>query len=765
MTYSTDQWPSSLAPLEDLGLIPYAPEKLLSIAELAKEQHLKDQACSFDVTQLNTPQGSASILGKQLITWTQDAQGVVSLAINSSRQINLYGSLDVTGIIIKSNGAITLNDSMKAQRSIVIEANAIWCKGSLTAKKKISLKAQYGLILEAALTSRKCGLHAMQIYQQSLLHVAEFIDISTQSYIQGTNAQTHSQSLRLIANECHLNGDVRNTKRSFVVSKQLLLGTNKQQTTLKLAGTYYLHAEYMATFGQAKLELSAESKQQGQLIVDDELLLGKKSTSHVQNTELHITSLLQHGIMKLTECKAILVACTQTRELHAQACELMVSKEFIAANHSSNYFAQSTVLAHTLAISNGTFIIHNSSYRGESISIAEGHLTIEETSKIKLNDRLSLAVKAQLFLTDSSVMANNLVELLGTVFATRAKIKTPYFSSHNLSSEFEQSKLSATKVEFATVQKMHECRIKADYGYVKGHCHISNSEFTLSSCTISTDEGLINNSTITSQYLSLSGGQHTELVFAQSGLTTEFMTADGCIRLKKSWLYAKGKERCNHFSKQLILEESKLITEAMLWQKAASTISLESNSSFQSQILHSQGAMRAKNSNLTSSYVVQEQGEFAISQSSIRIEKQLSAANAQLTLEQTQAELGGLKLQGESGLTATQTVVTASDAVVTAHTSSLSVKNTAITTPKMVAMGVVELQHSLLTSQELFIYNQFQTDSTKIDAEKVHAAAGSNSNLTASEVNSKSFATLGSVAMATSQLNAEESIAVFLLAI
>ncbi|WP_058535439.1 hypothetical protein [Legionella saoudiensis] len=706
--------------------------------------------------------------GTKVLEWHSTPDGRLIVQSYTEKQINLFAALKTKECFFKAKGPVYIKGSLEIESLLAIDAEALWLDDEITSKGAILLKARQGIGLLAPVKSESLVIDAAYVHQAADIRTAGQFDVCTQFFKQNSSVKTVVDKLRLISTASEMNGDFTINNECFLTSKSLILGHETESSTFRFPGSNHIHTGNLHLRGDTQVRIgNLALPQEGLFLVDEQLVIDERAVAHVFNTKSPLNQIENNGELVFEQCHLEAQRVQQHGIFDASNSLIKLSDSFTHANKALTELKNCHYIVPTTYVHDNDFSMSESVYKGKLCKIHAGSLEFNYHSEIEI-EALLLDKEAEAIVRDSKFKAATSLKSMGRLLFEKADIETKYFKTREGQLSSKNSNITAeTAVELNGATDLSESRIAGDTLILNGELVIDKAHFQADSLNITSQKANINSLFSKSKRLQITGSDAEEqIVFKGCGFTIELLECTNHITLDNSTIYGVSEKVMSHpLHSHLKVRRSKFLTDDDIRNYLDGQIELEDNSLMKVRLLHSQGAMKAKDSKVFCEHLKQENASLKLEASIFAIADKLSSQNS--TVELSEGSVLGafdvelednskLVLKEDSTLVADSQLANASDSTIMSTDSKVQAK-------KFTALGRTELCSSLLSAKELSIYEQFSAHSlSAVTVEGlIEVALEAQAKLENSMLTGGSVSTLGKMDVTNSSITVQNELEIY----
>ncbi|KTD32442.1 hypothetical protein Lmor_2380 [Legionella moravica] len=762
-----------------LGVVPR--DKNLDDFPLEKrlESHPKDIIVTISLDENQEYTISANLIASaqdgcvydndiKILEWHVMKERCLVVTSFTTRQVNLFANFELNECFIKASGSVLIAGKVACESALVIEAEALCLTESIQSGGTVILSARQGVGLLAPVQAQNMSIHAAYVHQEAGLQISGQLDVSTQCFKQDAAVKTEVDSLRLIAYQCEMNGYLSVNNECFLTADAMVLGHGQSKSTMMLHGDHHIHAINLLIQGDTQIRIGdADDDKKSDFIVDKKLILDKPVIVDLFNTRISIDEMDNQGELACHQCTAEVKKVRQNGVFDAHQSLITVSGCFYHANSSLTELKDTNFNSPDVSVLGGHFIVNDCRYQGSFCHVVAGLLTVENQSEIEL-DSLLQAEESQVRVHGSRLTARQSIVAAGHLLLDNTNITAKHIKTIQGNACINQSIITAqSQIRLnGTTELTNSC--------LSGHVVILRGELTINDLQVHTyiieilsEQATINSLSSFSDKLHVQGSKIPEqVVLKRCLLTTNRFSCSGNATIERSAFYGVSSEPVSHdLHAHLKLVGSRFITDSQLSNYVDSELEMDAHSRVRVGLLHSQGAMKAKDSTISCEFIWQRRGVFKLESSRVQVKQAMFLQDSTIDLNKNtmvlapdvQVQQGStLRLRKRSHLVCASQLRTSSD-------STMSSDESVIGTRKFISSGRTDLCSSLLSAAELLIYNQFGArKQSKITVEKlIFIAQQAHAHFSDSVVASSDIGTFGDTIIHNTIVAAERTLSVW----
>ncbi|MFJ1267930.1 hemagglutinin repeat-containing protein [Legionella lytica] len=706
--------------------------------------------------------------GIKILEWHSTSDGKLIVQSYTEKQLNLFADLKTKECFINAKGPVYIKGKLEMESILAIDAEALWLDDEVTSQGSILLKARQGIGLLAPVKSENLVIDAAYVHQAADVHTSGQLDVSAQFFKQDASVKTLVDKLRLVSIESEMKGDLRVNNECFLTSKSLIWGQESELSTFRFLGANHIHTGNLHLRGDTQARIgNSDLPEEGLFLVDEQLAIDEEAVVHVFNTKSSLNEIENKGELALDQCHLEAQHVEQQGIFDAKSSLIKLSDYFTHDNKALTELKNCLFIAPITYMHGHDFSIHDSTYKGAVCNVYAGSLEFNGHSVIEIKE-LFVDEEAETIIRDSKLKADASIKSMGRLLFEKADIETKYLRTIEGRLTSKNSVISSeVLLELNGATDLRESRISGDILTLNGALVIDKAHFKVDSLKITSEKANINSLFSNSKYLEINGGAAEEpALFIGCGFTTAILECSNHILLENSTIYGVSEKKISHLLHAgLRLRNSKFITDDDIRNYLNGQIELEDNSVMKVRLLHSQGAMKAKDSKVWCERLKQEDASIKFETSTLVIQDKFNSQRSIVELSQGSV-LGAfdvelmdhstLILTGESTLAADSQLENTADSTIISTGSTVHAK-------KFTALGRTELCSSLLSAKELSIYDQFSAHSMSMVTVEglIDVALEASVKLEKAALTGESISIFGTMDAINSAITAQNELEVF----
>lgn len=662
-----------------------------------------------------------------------DEHGLI-LNILTDKQTNLFLDVTANECVIKAHGPLCIDGKMRLKSALAISAKALCFLDAIDFEGAITLTAQQGVGLLAPLRAKQLNITAAYLYQSADLAISQY-DLSVQAFQQIKGSKTHIGSLRLVSEQCEIVGEFSVQESCFLAANNLLIGDNKSVTRIELPADHHIHVVNSVTRGQSSTVVGREfeattqgSKENAQWIVDEAFFVDKRASLVFHNTRFAANRIENRGDWSLNHC---LLAIQLTN------------------------------------IRGGSFVLSHTDLVGDKIYAFSGAMTVDNHSRIGLTQSLIIDESVHFVMKKSEVHAQHKILLFGTIIMSRANVHAESFRAYQTVTLKKTQVTSKLFFELQGDLKLNKVAIQSQTVLFAGVLDIDDVTLNATTVDYQSQQGYVVKNFVNADSISIDGSESKgNMTIVDGRLVFNTISVKQYVVVQNTSLVGvEDANICHNIEGLLSLEQSQFISQNQLQSLIGSHLELCEYSHILSGRIDSKGDISAQDSAIYCDSLMQDGGSISAKSSKVHVNKTLSAQNTELNLDSGSmvsasnvilSQGNNMRLKGVSILAAREQVIIGADTALQSHDSTSYAR-------KFSVLGRAELCASLLSAQELLIYDQFDAqDKTIIQVdERISLAKTAQMQLSSSHMTARNIETFGVLDVIKSSIHAEETISLW----
>ncbi|MGQ3890939.1 hemagglutinin repeat-containing protein [Legionella sp. CNM-4043-24] len=715
----------------------------------------------------STEHGSVCDKDITILEWHMTKEHCLVITSHTDRQINLFENVELKECVIKASGPVQIAGTIDCESALVIEAEALRITKSIKAGTSVLLSARQGVGLLAPVQAQDLTIRATYVHQEADLRLSGQLDVSSQFFKQGA-VKTELESLRLLASQCEINGELSVNKECFLTADAMLWGHEQSESTIKLHGEHHIHAGNLHIQGDTQIRIGdADGDRESDFIVYKKLILDKPVIVDLFNTRFSLDEMDNQGELACHQCTTTVKTVRQQGVFDSIQSLITVSGDFYHADFSLTELRDTSFSAPEVNVCGGNFVVNDCLFQGNSCRVLKGVLRVENTSEMEF-DSLWQGKESHVRFKDSRLRICQSLVAAGQLHLDTTQVTLKHLKKIQGKACINQSTITAqSQIMLKGATELTESRLVSPVVILRDGLTINCLQLDADMAEIMSEQATITALSSSSKTLHLQGSKTAEQVLLRRcALSTSRFSCSGHVTLEKSAFFGVSSEPVSHdLHAHLKLLESRFITDSQLSIYADGKMKMDYQSQLHTGLLYSQGAMKARDSAVRCDSIWQKHADCKLDSSRVQVNQAIVLQdswmdlknNTMLLAPDVQVQQGSmLRLRKNSQSASSQQLRTSSDSTVIADQSTIA-------SSRFISAGRTDLCSSLLSAEELFIYNQFAArQQSKITAEKlIRIAEQAHAHISDSVIASSGLSTFGDTIIHNAIVLAERALAVW----
>lgn len=704
----------------------------------------------------------------KILDWYSDNNQIIIKGY-TSKQINITVDLLTKKCQIKALGPLLLEGKLVISNILQVEAEAICFAEEVKCDGVISLGVQQSIGFLGDVTATYLEIEAAYIQQSANFHIVDALDIAAQIFKQEPHYETVTDSLRLLATQAEIAGNLKVTEQCLITSNAIFFGAPEVESTIKLVGKNYLHFAHMKVHGDTQIAIGDLQKNELQyFIVDHQLIVDTSSKIFLTDTHFSAETVFNHGELSIEYGDFEINNIHQNGIFDTSHSKIFIHERFAQGKVALSEFKNTDLKCRAANIAGGKFTLSQSDYNGHNFSMFSGSFAANNNSKLSITESMLFSKDSFCELINCEINVQFRTQFYGETNFQQASIQASFLRFLANKVSINQSKIQAHReLNIAHGADINASKITGNIIKLCGNLSINRLQIYSKYLDITTEHAKATQLYISCQDLALQGSAIAEqVIFSKCSVTTKRLTSRAHITMDESVIHGIDKrDIIHHVEEEFIFRRSRLITESSLKVDNTSHLSLSNYSSIRTGPIYSEGEINADDSSIHCEALHQEQAELTLQSSQLIARDGFYSRASKTKLKQhavvmtttvRQDHKSQLSTTENSTLLASQAIIIDPTSTVTGHTSTIATK-------KFVALGRAELCSSLLSAEELFIFNQFdaQKNSKIIVEGQLAVAKEANVTIDETHVAAHDIHSFGKVTANDSILAAKNSVSMW----
>jgi hypothetical protein len=706
--------------LEDIGVaLREAPLKPADTAIAMTH----DAAGDYNLFDLSLAKNSRKVFteGGQKIAELSNVNGHVSLTIMTDKQVNIFADLKGSHYNIESQGPVCLQGENRIESEFTLKAPVACLKNQLHCPSA-ELHVEQGLAMLGPVHCDDLTVQAGYVYQTGDVIVKKHYDLTTAAFRQTETAKTVADEARFLTDHCSITGDFLTQTKLFLGANVLSFGDDTQASTLHFLGESHIHSAHCHILGDTQVLVKGQDADTpAQFIVDHKMTVAKEALVEFELCETESDAIHNEGDLSVTNSFLNTNTLTQAGHLDVVACEVEIYQNY--QQQGTTTVNQSLVTAADVVVQSGELKVAATTLRTGEVKLFNGHLSLSDKTDLRVEGNCFLYDGALCTCDNSQWQVSEMLSLNGKSKITQSEIGANTLMAYNnplsISHSLVRTRLSLTieKGLDSTKAKFYSPAIvlQGPLSLVEAYC--SGQTITLKS-----SQGRINTSSLISKQLIMEGGNAEQaLQFYDSYLSTQLFVERKHVTLNNSVLIGTRKSQASNHGIEgtLHLNNSRLLSADQIHNTKTGKVTASHSSMVQTPSLWNESTVTLEKSDMLLNELLQQQGKLSAQTATLVVQQDAVSQQSDLQLQAGATawidnfyHQGRLTLTGKSTLAIKQTLLTDQD-------SSFNADEATVVAKRFMAHGPAELSKTLLSVDELKIYDTFASrEMTQISAKK-----------------------------------------------
>ena len=717
----------------------------------------------------------------KVLEWSRYKDGILVVQAYTDKQINFFAALQAPKCFVKATGSLAFHGTLDVE-SLTIDAKALIFKSAIKAQNSICVRTHQGIGFWGPVTTKNLTINSAYIHQEAELNVSELLDISTQFFKQNTSVKTLAKTLRLIAAQCEMQGELTVSERCFLTTYTLVWGHDANPSTFRILGESYIRAASAHLKGDMQVRIQNPVTKKADIltvndikqlvlekkclfVIEKELIVDEQAAAVLANTTCFLESTNNQGQLLFDGCIIKAQHVAQYGIIDFKQSKLLIEREFSQHQEAVTEFARCFLNVTRINIYGGELSLTQCFYQGTICNGYKGSLTFNDESNIELTE-LFVDTQALVDVKQCQIKVANAIVAFGalsfdctTATTSHLKIRNGVFRSKN------SKVISEVRVYLSGITNLIESEFTNTKEItIEGEVSVDKAQLSADVLKLNIEKAsTLKSLRSSSRHLQLQGsGGADQVIFHESAFITQMMSCVAHVTLDTSIIYGVPDKKITHdLRARLKLKNSKFITENDIKNHQDGRIELEDKSFLKVRLLHSQGAMKAKDSGVSCTIFLLGNGCAEFEASTLEVEDKIISQASKIELKKGSELITSIaELLDKSALILKEgSTVTAKSELINDYSSAITSSSSKISAKKFKSLGHTELCSSLLSASELEIYNTFVARSSQIEVDElISISKKAHVQLDSSLVHSNEVSVSGTVRVNDSLVNAKKGI-------
>lgn len=693
-----------------------------------------------------------------------DGKKILDIKIGTNKKINIVADIQLDHCSITSAGSVHIDGELTVKSNLIVQAEAAHFAKEIKAEGDLEFDLKNNLVFAKPVTSRSIKVNAAHYIQENNLDVEDRYDVTVDVFQQHALAKTNINGMMcLISKKCEIAGDFSANNDCFLATQLLVLGSDRDQHNISFKGNNYLHAVNCNVKGDTQLVVDKKTTMQtSRFIVDSVIDIDKKAAVDIENTRVAADTVYNLGEFTTDNCVLVANTVQQQGLFYADESDLTICKKFSEEGKSTSKIKKSKFISKETLLHKGKLHLEHSEYIGENCHIIAGSFVASEHCELNINDSISIFETARCNINKAKIFTKEL-SLNGL-----SSIKNSYVDSKSLTAyknkiTIEDSEITTEDtLALAKDVSLKNARLNSADIRLAGELDIHDAKIRAKAIRIDSKKANIAKCFTESKYLTLQGSENKgDVIISESELVADFISQREKVKLEKSFLIGMGGEKSsNDIRGQLELSRSSFITRGQVFSYPNSEVGIVDHGCVQAMCVANNAKIAANNSSIYTDRLVQTNAEIATDRARIKIKQ--ASYSKQSKIDLTQYSIltadhiyhdGQLQLSEKSAIEIKNNLISGKDSKINSDDAYLKAK-------KIITLGPADLRKSILSADELVIYEKFKAkdDSNVRATDNIAITKNAKASLYDSTLQSKKISNAGNLHADTSKIIAQNEI-------
>ena len=691
----------------------------------------------------NKPSQRAFFDGTQkVLEYVYDGQNL-SIQIFTTNQTNLFIDVKVDECDIRAVGPVCIQGNFSILSRYDIAAKALSLDGVLICTDNISLNVSEDLSIFGEFNAPNLRIRA-GVYHQSAKMVVEQFDIVAQVFCQTEEAVYKAASMRMIAEISRISGQFEISDHCFSAASHWIFGKDGSQSIIHFPASHHVHVGTLSIKDNTQVVIGEQNSptQNSQWVVDDDIEIEAASSLVVHHGQIFCHKMVCAGVLEI--------------------CDSSLSGKTLIERGTVTLL-RSQLNTKSIHLEMGLFSVQHSGVSARKIHAMAGEILVQDGSALSVSDRF-IADKATVKITDSDVSVKQKVVLQGRSKIRASTIKTDDLSISNKVS-IKKSQILAKVVLLQDTVCVEQSNFKAKDVSLIGQLELDDVQIDTNNIEYQSSNARLRRNFVKAKRIVLEGGTKSkQCIFQSSRLMAKSFTVLEVVDIQDSTLIGIDDVKENHsIQGHLFLQNSRWITHSRVRSLVGSHIHpceyseiIAGKVTASGDIGVDESLVQCEGLSLIGSNTILRGGE-VIAENVVHIHRSELTAHIGSSIVAESMHLGG-----QSHARLKKSNLHLSGQLTTSHDSELDSKQTKISAGKVRFLGEVGLVKSLLSAEELIIYDDFSAQQSMVHAkEDIVLARAAKAKINDSALHGRNVESFGSMDLDNTQLHAREQAALW----
>ena len=659
---------------------------------------------------------------QKILEYAYDGQHL-SIQIFTATQVNLFIDTEVYQCSITTPGALCIQGKFNILQRYHIQAKALLLDGVMVSDNQVSLEIAEDLRIFGEFHTRNLNLRAGAYHQSAKMLIEQYFDMAAQVFYQTEEALFKAPSMRMIAEIAKISGQFEVSENCFSAVVHWVLGEEGSQSAIRFPSSHHVHVGRLNIQENTQVVIGEPNAKtsNSQWVVDDDIEIDATSSLIVNHGRLYCHKMDCSGVAEIYDSSL--------------SMKTLVEKGNVT-------FLRSQLNSKAIHLEFGVLSVRHSGISARKIHAITGEVLIQNGSALNISDRF-LADKAAVKITDSDLRVKQKVVLQGRSKIRASTVQTGQLSLSDKVS-IKKSQVLAEVVQLQDSVCVAHSNFKTKDVWLSGQLNIDDVQIDTNTMEYHSSDARSHRNFVKAKRIVIEGGTEPKrCVFQSSRLMAKSFSVFEGVAVQDTTIIGIDDAKTQHtIQGHLILENSRWVTESRVRSLVGSRI----HPCEHSEIIA--GKITAF-------------GDIGVDDSLVQCEG-LNVIGSNTALQMGEIVAETMFVGSESQVRLKKSKLHLSNQFMTSHDSELNSQQSELSAGKIRFLGDAELIKSLLSAEELIIYDDFSVQQSIIHAkDDIVLTSTAKAKMRDSRLDAQNIESFGNISLESTQLHAREQAALW----
>lgn len=659
---------------------------------------------------------------QKILEYAFDGQNL-SIQIFTSTQVNLFIDAEVYQCSITTPGPLCIQGKFNILHRYHIQAKALSLDGVMVCDNQVSLDIAEDLNIFGEFKTRNLNLRAGVYHQSAKMLIEQYFDMTAQVFCQSEEAVFKASSMRMIAEIAKISGQFEVSQTCFSAVVHWVLGEDGAQSIIRFPSSHHVHVGALSIQENTQVVIGEQNAKtsNSQWVVDDDIEIDATSSLIIYHGRLLCNKMDCSGVVEMYDSSL--------------SMKTLVEKGNVT-------FLRSQFNSKAIHLESGVFSVLHSGVSARKIHALAGEVLIQNGSALNISDRF-LADKAVVKITDSNLSVKQKVVLQGRSKIRASTVQTGQLSLSDKVS-IKKSQILAEMVQLQDSVCVAHSNFKTKDIWLSGQLDIDDVQIDTNNMEYQSSDARLHRNFVKAKRIVIEGGSESgRCVFQSSRLMAKSFSVFEEVAVQDTTMIGIDDAKTQHtIQGNLILENSRWVTESRIHSLVGSRIHPCEHSEIIAGKITAHGDIGVDDSLVQCEGLSLIGSNTSLQMGEIFAETMYVGSQSQVRLKKSKLHLAGQFM--------------------TAQDSELNSQQSEIAAGKIRFLGDAALVKSLLSAEELIIYDGFSAQQSMIQAkDDIVLASTAKAKMRDSRLDAQNIESFGNASLDSTQLHARKQAALW----